>query len=380
MRVAFDAQLLLSKEKTGIGWNEYYLIEALTKKNRDIDFQINIADLEIKRDVKNLVKMFNNRGCIVNNRGLLPYPFMYGLIRYFRVPYKLVFGNESDLTIFFNYEIPANVGCKTAVYICDVNYKVYPETVHPRVLKWLEKNLEKYCNRADWIITISEFSKQEIVKYLHISQEKIIVIPCGVDTNIYNCNYSKDEVNLILKKYNISREYILYLGTLEPRKNITVLVDAYKKLYDANHDAPSLVIAGKKGWMYKEIFEKVKEYNLERKVLFTGYVPQMDAPKLMAGATLFCFPSLYEGFGMPPLEAMACGTPVIVSDAGSLPEVVADAGVIVKEGDVDELYKEMRRIIENPKFRDMCIARCKNRAKHFTWENAANELEKHLVK
>jgi len=378
MKIAFDAQLLLSEEKTGIGWNEYYLIDELTKNNaEEIKYQLNLFNSPQDKEGKELIQKYIDRRCNVRIASKCSIPYVSVIWRRLFNKYQNLFGRKSDITVFFNYEVPKNVGTKTAVYVCDVNYLVFPETVESRTLKWLNDNLKDYCDRADYIITISEFSKSEIVKYLGIEPSKIVVVPCGVNYSIYR-KYDEVSIKESLRKYSIPKDYILYLGTLEPRKNIPILIDAYKLLTERTTDVPPLVIAGKKGWLYDSIFEKVKEYGLEESVIFTGYVDSEDAPKLMAGATIFCFPSIYEGFGMPPLESMACGTPVIVSDSASLPEVVADGGLIFKQGDAEDLYSKIRLLLEDDNLRKEYIEKGLERSNELSWENAATKLKQQL--
>jgi glycosyltransferase involved in cell wall biosynthesis len=161
---------------------------------------------------------------------------------------------------------------------------------------------------------------------------------------------------------------------LEPRKNIERLVEAYG-LARKNHAAfPALVIAGRKGWLYDRIFRCVKDLGLEGQVIFTGYVPDRDKPPLLAGAQCFCFPSLYEGFGMPPLEAMACGTPVLTSNAASLPEVVGDAALTVDPCSVDDMAEAMERICFDTALREELRKKGLERVKQFDWGRLADSL------
>jgi glycosyltransferase involved in cell wall biosynthesis len=246
----------------------------------------------------------------------------------------------------------------------------------------LDIALEKSCKRADKIVTVSEFSKKEIIKYLGVDDNKIVVMPNGVDFSIYHTNYTCDQVNEVKGKYQIKGEYLLYLGTLEPRKNITRMLQAYALMKKSTLTVPKLVLAGRKGWMYDSIFETVKELHLEEDVIFTGYIEADDAPILMKGAEAFLFPSIYEGFGMPPLEAMACGTPVLVSDTTSLPEVVGDAGILVDPMSVQSICEGMKLLFEKADLRKTLSRRGIERAQLYSWERSAeivNDVIKELV-
>lgn len=159
----------------------------------------------------------------------------------------------------------------------------------------------------------------------------------------FHTDYSTEQIQEAIKKYHINEKYFLYLGTIEPRKNLERLIKAYVKLVSRHKDVPQLVLAGGNGWYYDDIFQMIDTCHLKEQVVFTGYVDQKDSPLLMSGAMAFVFPSLYEGFGMPPLEAMACGTPVITSKTSSLPEVVGDAGILVDPENVDEICEAMEK-------------------------------------
>lgn len=344
MKIAFDSQLFLKGNKTGIAWCADNVIREMAKLPEyecQCDFfalghdekQIDNVRVYEKLGVKlNPCKWFNN----------VIYKLIWPIIP---IPYSWFFGKDRDVTIFFNFIVPPGVKGKKVAVVHDMAYKACPETVNTKTRKWLELTLKKSCDRADLIVTVSEFSKKEIIKYLGVPEEKIIVMPNGVDLDLYHPNYPEEEVSRCKEKYHIDREYFLYLGTLEPRKNLVNLVKAYGLLKDElKENAPKLVLAGGKGWYYESIFETVEELGLKQDVIFTGYVPEEDVPLLMNGAKAFVFPSLYEGFGMPPLEAMACGTPVIVSNTTSLPEVVGDAGVLVDPEDVEGIAKKLKSI------------------------------------
>jgi len=200
----------------------------------------------------------------------------------------------------------------------------------------------------------------------------------------------EEAIEAVKARYGIAGDYVLFVGTLQPRKNLIRLIEAFSpstRLRRAqssrsgrrlsNPQSPisnlQLVIAGKKGWLYEEIFQQVEELELEGKVVFTGYVVAGDLPALLSGAGLFVFPSLYEGFGLPVLEAMACGTPVICSNASSLPEVAGDAALLVDPLDVEGLAAAMERVLGDEALRAELIERGFERARKFSWERCARE-------
>jgi len=375
VKIAFDAQPLLDKAKTGIPWNSERIIGELLK-DKSFGYQLNVFDWMGKREKAGEFDIYKNAGCRINSCKWLDGRIFYKLSLYLPVPYHWFFGRKADITQFFNYTVPAGVKTITFTYIYDMSYKRYPETIKKRGVQWLSRNLPSYCRRSLFLVTISEFSKSEIVKLLGISPGKIIVVPCAVNTDEFRPDYTKDEIRESREAYGIPEKYLFYLGTLEPRKNIPLILDAYKILKeDRVSPLPKLVLAGKKGWLYDGIFERVKENGMEQDVIFTGYVSEKDEPRIMAGAEIFLFPSLYEGFGMPPLEAMSCGTPVIVSNAASLPEVVGEAGLKVDVHDPKELADAIQRLHSDETLRKELSQKGIERAKEFTFEKAAVVLK-----
>lgn len=374
MKIAFDAQLLFEKEKTGIGWTAENIIKYMVL-NSNNDYILNYFSARKSKDKRQITESYAKLGYNIKKCGWFHNVIYRRIWNNIALPYSLFFGKQAEITQFFNYDIPPGVHGKAVTFIYDMVYKVYPDTVSKKTMDMLNYNINVTCKRADHIITISEFSKSEIIKYLDIPSDKISVMPCGVDLNIYRPDYTSKEVEFTIEKYNINDEYILYLGTLEPRKNIERLIEAYnllKKSYARK--VPKLVIAGKKGWMYDKIFHLVEELQLKSDVIFTGYVNSEDIPMLFQGAKLFVFPSIYEGFGMPPLEAMACGTPVMVSNQASIPEVVGEAGYYINPYNVNDICDAMKTLIESNELRMRLREKGLLRAKNFTWNSSVIRL------
>lgn len=376
MKVAFEAQLFLKGNKTGIGWCADNLIKEIAK---DQDYRCECDYFTVRQPKERIarVEYYEAFGVRMNPCKWF-HNMLYKLVwPAFPIPYSLFFGKDRDITQFFNFVVPPGVKGKVVTIVHDMAYKAYPETVNEKTRRWLELTLEGSCKRADAIMTVSEFSKQEIMKYLGVKAEKITVMPNGVDLERYHGSYPKEAIGRLKDKYHIQGEYFLYLGTLEPRKNIERLIEAYHLLLQEKGEdsIPRLVLAGGKGWLYDSIFELVGRLGIGHMVLFTGYVEGADVPVLMQGARAFLFPSLYEGFGMPPLEAMACRTPVITSATSSLPEVVGDAGMLVDPFDVAAIKEAMGRLSEDEglarRLGDMGF----ERAQDYTWRHSAEILK-----
>ncbi len=378
MKIALDAQLFFEKEKTGISQMSCSLMQAVAEETEhEIHFQY--IKNRSGRSLEGVLDSYKGAADRKVKRCSWMYNFLFWKLNRYRIlPYFLCFPGKPEITQFFNYTIPYGVRGKKACFIYDMAYRAYPETLQAETLENLNRMVEGSCRRADKIITISEFSRKEIIKYLSVPPEKIEIVPCGVDLQRFHPEGGEEEKKSIKKKYHITGDYFLYIGTLEPRKNIPVLLQAYamlQKKYADREVVPKLVLAGKQGWNYDPIFETVKSLGIEQQVIFTGYVPEEDVPGLYRGAAAFVFPSLYEGFGMPPLEAMACGTPVIVSDAASLPEVVQDAGLLFPSGDAGKLSVLLETVWKN---QDGGSAYRRQRgleiAAERTWKDAAHKL------
>ncbi len=371
-RIAVDGHVLLQKEKTGVGQTARYLINELAK-NSSVDVQINFVDFFGYR-CREFIKEYKRMGCRIRFCWWLPYSIYVKMFEKFKIPYYFLFGKKNDITLFFEYWVPYGIGTKTANYVYDVNYRVYPETVEKSALKWLNDTLPLYCERSDIIITISNFSKKEIERYLGISDRRIQVVPCGVDCDKYKKETSLEQSVSIRKKYGIEGKYILYMGTLEPRKNIAILIEAYHMLAERNRQLPKLVIAGKKGWMYERLYQMVTDFGLKDQIVFTGYIEDDERVDLMTAAELFVFPSLYEGFGIPTLEAMACGTPVIVSDAAALLETVGKNAMVFRSGDVTDLSCKIDVLLSDEVRRNILRVSGRKWAENYTWKRAGKQL------
>lgn len=373
MKISFDAQLLIKGNKTGIGWCAENLLMNIPHIE-GVDYQLNYFSKGSKVEQIKTLEMYQSNGYHLRQCDWFHNRIYRAISSIAPLPYSLFFGSDSDVTVFFNYIIPPGVTGKKIVFVYDMVYKAYPETVRLRTKNMLKMALKKSCQRADHIITISEFSKKEIIKYLNIYENKISIMPCGVDLSLYHSNYGMEEVLRTLNKYKIPRDYLLYLGTLEPRKNIKRLIEAYSLAKKENIGIPKLVLAGGKGWIYKHIYETINSLNMVNDIVFTGYIPEAEVPILMKGARAFLFPSLYEGFGMPPLEAMACGTPVLVSDAASLPEVVGEAAIMVDPFSVESIKNGIKLITYDESLRNDLSQKGLKRAKQFTWDRSAQIL------
>lgn len=376
MKIAIDVQPLTSGRRTGIGFYQSDLLKAAIRLAPEHKFVLNFFSLRHTGEkIGRLRELFGDDVEIRPCRWFSS-PLLHRIWLILPVPYKLFFRQKADVSVFFNYYVPPYAEGKVLSVVYDTVVKDMPQTMDKRTRRALNMTLKRSIQRSDRVITISEFSRSRIMEHFGVPCEKLDVIYCGIDDASFHPGYSAGDIENCKKRFNISGRYILYLGTIEPRKNILGLIEAYKQLSGSKPDCPYLVIAGGKGWLYDEIFAKVREYGLEERILFTGYVDDNDAPLLMCGAELFCFPSFYEGFGMPPLEAMSCGTPTVVSDRSSLPEVVGNAALTADPDSPEKLAEAMEKILSDDGLRSSLREKGISQAKKFTWENSAKKFIK----
>lgn len=261
-------------------------------------------------------------------------------------------------------------GARRVATIHDVIPYIYPATSSR--LDWLIYRvwLPMAVRSLNAVITDSECSRCDILRYLSVQSEVVTVIPIAASPRYRPL--SPAECAPALARYGVTEPYILYVGSVEPRKNLVRLIEAFACLRD-HASAYRLVIVGARRWKTTPIFATVTRLGLEPHVSFTGYVDEADLPALYASAALFVFPSLYEGFGLPVLEAMACGTPVVTANTSSLPEVAGDAALLVNPLDVDAISAAMLRVLVDPALAADLRERGLARARQFSWERTARE-------
>lgn len=376
MKIAFESQLFLKGNKTGIAWCADNLIRGILKST-DYECQLNFFSKGCDEEKLVVMEEYQAAGAILKPCGFFKAAWYKLVWPFLPLPYHWFFGSDCQITQFFNFVIPPGVKGKKITIVHDMAHLACRETVRLKNRTWLDLTLKQSCRRAAVILTVSEFSKSEIVKYLKMPEEKVKVMYPGVDLELFHNRYGEAEIDAAKKKYRIDGEYILYLGTIEPRKNVQRLIEAYEMLQEttSNHPIPKLVLAGGKGWLCDDIYQAAEKEDLKDKVMFTGYIAEEDSPLLISGAQFFCFPSVYEGFGTPPVEAMACGTPVLSANVASMPEVIGDAGVLVNPYSIEEISVAMKNLVEDEKLRKGLTQRGLRRAEQFAWQNSVNTLK-----
>jgi glycosyltransferase involved in cell wall biosynthesis len=250
----------------------------------------------------------------------------------------------------------------------DLSLALFPET-HLRVLRWSSNVLvPRFLKACDRIIAISESTKRDAVRLYGIPEEKIVVTPLAAEERFRPA--VPDRVSEVRGRFGLPSRFLLYVGTVEPRKNLGVLLAALSRLKGQGREVP-LVVAGRLGWLYDGFLAKIRSLGLERLVFLPGFVPDDDLPALYTAAEGFVYPSVYEGFGIPVLEAMGCGTPVLCSDASSLPEVAGDAGILLPPGDPAAWAEAIARLMESGALRRELREKGFRQASLFRWEETA---------
>ncbi|MFB0564477.1 MAG: glycosyltransferase family 4 protein [Candidatus Aminicenantaceae bacterium] len=278
---------------------------------------------------------------------------------------------DIEIAHYTNNFVPFFRPCKTVVTIHDMTPFVLPDDYSYLHRKWLRYFFRRATQFADVIITDSDNSRKDIINVFNISREKIHVIPFGISDEFFKME--SDTLKKKISKYSVKDRFILNVGTLHPRKNIERICFAFKKLKEDKKIPHQLIIVGRRGWSYKQFFNLPKKLELTDEIKFLGNVPQEDLPVLYNLAEVFVYPSLYEGFGLPVLEAMACGVPIVTSNTSSIPEVAGDGAIKVNPYDVDEIAKAIYDLMSDKKLRHEMIGRGLERARKFSWERAARD-------
>ena len=277
------------------------------------------------------------------------------------------------LDIFYSPDFvlpPTRRATRTLLTVHDLSFLYYPEHFVPKLVSYLNQVVPRSVNRADRVLADSEATRTDLITHLGTPPDKVDVLYGGVDPR-FRPEPEPRERERLQDRYDIGdRPYVLAVGTLQPRKNYVRLIRAFSQL--TNQQPPQLLIAGGRGWLHENIFAEAEKHS--DRVHILGFVDDADLPALYRNATLFAFPSLYEGFGFPVLEAMACGVPVVCSNASSLPEVAGDAALLIEPSNTDELAAAMARALEDTDLRRDMVARGFVHAAQFTWERAARQL------
>ena len=347
-------------------WGIYKLNEKLPDNHNLIVYLKNNPLPDLPKETKNFKYKIIEGGNFWLIKKLMPY----------------LWKNPDKLDILFSpshYTTPL-LTIKRVCSIMDLGYLESSEQFEKKVFWQLKYWTAISVFVSKHILTISEASKKDIVRHYPFASSKIVVTHLGYESEKFNLDISKDVVRRVKNRYSIVTDYVLFISTLKPSKNIEGLIDAFSNL-SSRYPNLSLVIAGKKGWMYEEIFAKVVDLGIADKVIFTGFLGENDKPALIAGAKMFILPSYWEGFGIDILSAFGCGTPVVVSSVGSMPEIAGNAALYIDPKSVKSIMKGMEEVLKmNKNDYNKMIELGIKQAKKFSWEKCAEETLKVLEK
>jgi glycosyltransferase involved in cell wall biosynthesis len=362
IRIAIDAHAVGAK----LGGNESYavnLIEALAQIDSTNNYTIYVTTNEAR-------DRFSTRWPNFKVRSTLPHTPLI------RIPLTL----SAELrkhpvdVLHVQFTAPPFCPCPVVVSIHDLSFEHLPQTFKRRSRTQLRLTVRHSASRAARILSLSQHTRRDIMETYGIDGKRIEAIPLAAPDHFCTVT-DKRELQRVRHTYGIDGDYILSVGSIQPRKNLARLIKAYGSLrrdYSADK-LPKLVLVGKCAWLYDETLRALDETGAKDSVILTGYVPEADLPALYSSALCFVYPSYFEGFGLPPLEAMKCGTPVIVGNRTSLPEVVGEAGLTVDPFDVDAIASAIRRLINDPSLRKKLSQLGQERASTFTWRETARQ-------
>ncbi len=371
MNIGIDIRVLARGTRTGVEEYTINLLSHLLSLESEIDYKLfynAYQKVDLDYDWLNLdnVELKDFR---------IPNRIFFAIARYLNQPKidRLLKG----IDIYFNphfFVAPLTNKCKKIITFHDLSFEHYPEFFSWRKRAWQKflMNTREEANKADKIIAVSQSTKNDLINLYKIKENKIEVVHSGVGEEF---RIIKNDNAEIKKKYNLPEKFILYFGTIEPRKNLIGLINAFELLKDEEY---KLVIAGTKGWLYQDIFKVAHKSKKKDKIIFTGFVEEEDKPSLYNLASLFVYPSFFEGFGFPPLEAMACGIPVITSINSSLPEVVSNAGLMINPKNIDELAWSIEIVLNDNILRESLIKKGLKQSQKFSWQNCAKKTLKVL--
>ena len=361
MRIALDAHTLGSQ----VGGNETYiknLIRGFAAIDRKNEYFLYLPPgAHPNGFLKSLPESFSVRT-------------LWPASPWIRIPFSTPFRLAQDKIdlLLLQYAAPPVCPAPYVLTIHDISWEYYPDYFKPVERLRLKEITPFSARKAAHVITCSEHSKKDIVNLYKVPEEKVTVTYYGKDP-AFRKIHDPSLLAGIKSRYGITGPFILYVGNIQPRKNLVRLIEAFSHLKKEAKLPHKLVIVGKKAWLFSDVFDSVRQTGIESEILFTGYVPDEELPLLYNAADLFVYPSIFEGFGLPVLEALACGTPVITSNTSSLAELAGEAAVLIDPLSIQELTDAMIRVLRDEKLRLLLAEKGLRRASQFTWEKTSRQ-------
>jgi glycosyltransferase involved in cell wall biosynthesis len=376
MKIGVDIRCLASGKRTGVEEYTLQILENIFLRDRENTY---ILFLNVYKDTAvdlDWVKRYPN---VLVKRFRIPNKLLNFCLWYFRWPKidRMLGGVDIFFVPNMNF-VAVSKSARLFVTAHDLSFERYPEMFSWKRRLWHTLvNFRDLCRRADHIFTVSESTKTDVCEMYSISPKKVSAMLSGVSSKFMMMNRNASELIAVKKKYALPYHFILYLGTIEPRKNIVAIIRAYNQLQktgDAELCKYALVIAGTCGWKCDKIFREIENSPFRAHIIVTDFVADEDKSALYNLAGLFVYPSFFEGFGLPPVEAMASGTPIIVSCTSCFPEVVGNAGIIIDPYQPDDLFRAMREVLLRKDLYETLSKRGLARAKELNWQKPAQDI------
>ncbi len=358
MRIGIDTRLVFY-QKAGIG--QYIL--GLTNALAEIDHEDEFTLFHSRRDLQPIVQAPNFKHEAVWTPSHHRFETTFLTAELF--PYRLDVLHSPD------FIPPRYTRAASVITVHDLAFLLYPRFLTKQSARYYGQ-IDIAARRANHIIAVSQSTKRDVIKLLGVPADKVTVIYEAIQPIFRPLDHAQARAH-VAATHGITQDYILFVSTIEPRKNLPTLLEAFRKLREHYHSQAQLVIAGRRGWLTEQIDELVSKLQLDGQVHFLGPVSNEELVYLYNAARVFAFPSFYEGFGLPPLEAMACGTPVVVSNTASLPEVVGDAAQLVDPNDIEAWNVALWRVLSDEGLRSEMCQKGLRRTTSFSWERAARE-------
>jgi glycosyltransferase involved in cell wall biosynthesis len=368
MRIALDYTAGI-RQGAGIGQYVRSLVNAVLEQDSSNQYTLITSGHPTEEHPFPAAQNVRGRSVLIPDRylNILWYRLRFPLYaNYFTGPVDIYHGLDFALP-------PLSKKIRKVVTVYDLAFLEHPETAVPSLAAYLNKVVPEAVERADVVAAISHTTKQALINHYQAPEDKITVIPCGVGPQFQRIT-DPALLEETRRKFDLQGPFILSVGTLEPRKNHLGLIKAFAEVLQSCQSPIMLAIAGGKGWMYEETQRIVAELKLEEKVRFLGRISELELITLYSLADVFAFPSFFEGFGIPPLEAMACGAPVVTSNTSSLPEAAGDAAILVNPHDTHAIAGALIRLLEDEQLREDLRQKGYKRAQHYTWARAAAKM------
>ncbi len=357
-------------QSAGIGRYTRNLVDALLRTDADDEFTLFSAEPTTK------TRRFPTGEGAERARmvtGLLDHRRMTILWHRLQAPLPIqMFAGCADVLHAPDFSLPPSVGSRTVVTIHDLAFMTHPECAVPSLRAYLHRVVPRAIAKANHIVAVSQATANDLTNLLDVDPRKITVIHLGVDPAMRRVEEAAKQ-SAAIERYGLRTPFVLAVGTIEPRKNYARLIEAFSIARAKPGGPAQLVIAGRNGWLYDDVYAAVDQHGVSDAVRFLDYVSDDDLPTLYSLASVVAMPSLTEGFGIPVVEAMACGAPVVASAGGSLPEVVGGAGVLVPPMDVSALAEAITQVVSDVPLRERLVALGYERARQFNWDDAARQ-------